>query len=351
MIKECMDINLTTCGTMERWKDTVMPQVKTKAGRTVVWEKPTTVQSTSQTTRRLSGSLRPKFHHLSTVKRTSIPSMEVVSGEKPKTFETEIDQYTMQIDSTIQELQEEYKRSPDKLLFCLKVGDRISTLKGSLKKIPNLKNSDLKKYNRYIISRATPLYNNTIGVTLEFLQNRVDEGNGWIYFDDLKKVTRLLNEFNSNNNNEYYKEILSKIWKQYLHREMSYMRYLTDLQGVEYSADITMRNILWLLSTNSITFYLKPISIEDTKEQVKSLHNIIISNINNSDTRRETEKPDESRDDSHHEKKITDMMDRRRAHDKLRKMLDTTRRERAKNRVAIPGWHTNFLERLSKLHD
>ena len=351
MIKECMDRNVATYGTMERWKDTVTPQVKTKAGRTVVWEKSTTVHSDSQITRELGGSLRPQFHRLSAVQRTSIPSMEMVSSEKPKIFETETDQYTIHIDNTIQELQEEYKRAPDKLLFCLKVGDRISTLKNMLIENPNLKKADRKKYNRYIILKATPLYNDAIGVTLEFLQNRVDEGNGWIYFDDLKKVTRLLNEFNSNNNNESHKEILSEIWKQYLHREMSYMRYLTDLQGAKYSADLTMKNIRWLLSKSSPIHRLKLISIEDTKEQAESLNNIIISNINNSGTRRETEKLDESRDDLHHEEKVTDIMARRRAHDKLFEILDTTSREKTKNRFAITGWHTSFLELLIELHD
>ena len=351
MIKERMDRNAVTYGTMGRQKGTPVHQGKTKAGRTVVWEKSTTVQSASQITRELGGSLRPQFHRLSAVQRTSIPSMEMVSSEKPKIFETETDQYTIQIDSTIQELQEEYKRAPDKLLFCLKVGDRIITLKNMLIENPNLKKADRKKYNRYIILKATPLYNNAIGVTLEFLQNRVDEGNGWIYFDDLKKVTRLLNEFNSNNNNESHKEILSKIWKQYLHMEMSYMRYLTDLQGAKYSADLTMRNIRWLLSKSSPIHRLKLISIEDTKEQAESLNNIIISNINNSGTRRETEKLDESRDDLHHEEKVTDIMDRRKAHDNLFEILDTTSREKTKNRFAILGWHTRFLELLIELHD
>ena len=350
MIKERMDRNAATYGTMERQKDTAVPQGKTKAGRTVAWKKPVAIQVPSQTTRELGGS---QFYQSRSVKRTSRSPLEVVSAKKPRIMKEAIEQWIKcfknQVDDMVQKLQEEYKRAPDKSLFCLKVIDTVSDLKKNLdKKNRHLMHADFNDCKRYMISETVSLYNTTFGITLKSLQNQVQEGKGWICFDNLCKVTRYFKEFSDYNHKvKDHEANLLMMWQAFGHRELDYLKFLEDSPDDKYSASLAIKNIRYLASSNGFPIpKLELIFNDDDINNIKELaettyQEAINSNRNKSDTRGKNK---------HHNKKVADMMVKRRYHDQLYEQFEKVRGEETRERTTI-DWYIRLLEKLKQLRD
>ena len=353
MIKERMDRNAVTHGTMGRQKGTPVPQGKTKAGRTVAWKKPVAIQVGSQTTRELGGSQRPQFHHSMAVKRTSRSPLEVVSAKKPRTLKSTIEEwikcFKKQVDDMVQKLQEEYKIAPDKSLFCLKVIDTVSDLKKNLdKKNRDLMHTDFKDCKHYITSKTVSLYNTTFEITVKSLQNQVQEGEGWICFDDLCKVTRYFKEFSDYNSNiKDHEANLLRMWQAFGHRELDYLKFLKDSPDNKYSASLAIKNIRHLASSKGfpipkLKFIFNDNDINSIKELAETMYQEVInSNRNKSDTRGK---------DKHHDKKIADMMVKRRCHDQLFEQFEDLRREETRERTTIE-WHILLLKKLKQFRD
>ena len=311
-------------------------------------------------------SRRTLSNHSRAVKRTSGSPMEVVSAKKPKRTETDEDQwiemFKKQVDSAIQKLHEERKHVQDDLLFCLKIVETTEFLIECLKdryESSELMAVDHHNCEQYVMSKIAPLYNTALGPALEILQHRITTKDSWIYFYNLRMVTRYFRHFNPYNQDSQgqdYEKKLKSVWREHVYGEFSYLRFMKNIPDNKYSAESTLKNINWLLSNEDspiISFkFMTTNEIKNLKTMATSMyHEAIDHNINNSNSERKKEDPSISIEvlpynpmvRIHYDKILMQF-------EKVTMKFENSYHEEEEYQSVMEQC-TDFLEQLSKLHD
>ena len=362
MLHASMGKNVAAHKAPKRQEEEAAAQGKMSTGRAVIWQNRMTIQTSGQmagassTFRRTisphSGATHSEAVLSRAVKRPAGFPTEAVSAKRPKKSETtshqRLQEFKEQVDNAVRQLHKERENAPDDLSFCTTVIDTYKALDWNLDNmVADMTSDDYNSCLQYSVSEMSVLYNANLDKVLNFFQDQIDNGQGWMYAGKLDKVTRGFCKL-GDRSAAHNMAVLKDIWNLNLNKELDYLQYLKGSPDSSYSAGRAVDNIDWLTSFSSPSYTLGLMSDrhkEKITQQAKFLYQEIIhSDVHHSDAGKKEE-------NGRH--RTTDiMMEKRKHHDLIHKQLDKLHKHygAAHGSGHAAGPRFNYLKRLFELY-